>query len=433
MKLNFIYTILILAFVISGLELCAQTSTSSPYSMYGIGELKSRGHGQSRGMGGTGIALGSTSSLNNINPASFQGLDSLSFVLEVGFNGRQSYFTTNAAHQINYNFNFDYLAFAFKGANFWASSFGISPYSTVGNNITIKQHVEGSATDLSTFNFSGTGGLNQVYWANSFKAAKNLSLGINLAYIFGTISQIESITNPAYFPGALQEVNKVYMSNATFNLGFQYTFNPSRDVKATVGGIYSRDLIATFDRIFSLNPSLNMRQIIATIDNMGDSIDRNPPIYKSFTFPENFGIGLAIVYQDKLLITADIQRSLWSQSQSLQTNVKFINSTDYNVGIEFQPSKAYTATFPQRIKYRLGGYHSDTYLKIHGVQLFDEGLTTGVGIPLLGHRIFADMAFSIGKRGFPGKASPDFINEFYQTFMFGISLKDFWFVKRQYN
>ena len=51
--------------------------------------------------------------------------------------------------------------------------------------------VEGTAHQyLETF--SGSGGVNQLYVGASVNILKNLSVGVNAAYLFGNITRIES-------------------------------------------------------------------------------------------------------------------------------------------------------------------------------------------------------------------------------------------------
>ena len=62
----------------------AQNNTSSPYSVYGVGDLSNIAYGRNLGLGGTGLALRSSNSLNLKNPASATAIDSLSVLFETG-------------------------------------------------------------------------------------------------------------------------------------------------------------------------------------------------------------------------------------------------------------------------------------------------------------------------------------------------------------
>lgn len=73
------------------LEICsfAQNNANSPYTMFGVGYIEPGGFGRNKGMGGAGIGLPSENSLNNLNPASYNSLDSLHFYRWYGFSGKE--------------------------------------------------------------------------------------------------------------------------------------------------------------------------------------------------------------------------------------------------------------------------------------------------------------------------------------------------------
>src|SRR4030042_310351 len=158
--------------------------TSSPYSIFGAGQVENSGFGVGKAMGSTGIALKSFNSLNNINPASYGGIDSLSFLFEVGmFAG---YTRSESRKEIQHQFdgNMRYLALGCRVTRWWASSLGIVPFSSGGYRVTSKGNMEGELTPY-TKTYTGEGGLNQFYFSNAFSPIKSLSLGVNASYVFG--------------------------------------------------------------------------------------------------------------------------------------------------------------------------------------------------------------------------------------------------------
>ena len=65
--------------------------------------------------------------------------------------------------------------------------FTLKPFSTVGYNISSRSIINDVGEVDS--NFQGTGGTFDVAWSNSVRY-KNLSLGVNLGYLFGqTVNQ----------------------------------------------------------------------------------------------------------------------------------------------------------------------------------------------------------------------------------------------------
>src|SRR5512137_2724499 len=94
--------------------------TSSPYTIFGAGQAEDNGFGVSKAMGSTGIGLKSVNSLNNVNPASYGGIDSLSFLFEVGLFA--SYTRSESRNEIQHQFdgNMRYLALGCRITPWWA-------------------------------------------------------------------------------------------------------------------------------------------------------------------------------------------------------------------------------------------------------------------------------------------------------------------------
>src|SRR5690606_3925454 len=91
----------------------AQTNTSSPYSQYGLGEIRGEHLPQLRGMGGisTGVrSLGSYYNINSNNPASYSGIRLMA--IDIGVYGNLSTLERDNVKQNNYDFSLGYLSFA---------------------------------------------------------------------------------------------------------------------------------------------------------------------------------------------------------------------------------------------------------------------------------------------------------------------------------
>ena len=98
MKVNKLRKLFLLAVVlIFGVGgILAQTGTSSPYSRFGIGELKNKNvNARLRGMGGLSNAIISNRFVNPSNPASYSGFDSLSFLFNAGLEMNSITYRTN--------------------------------------------------------------------------------------------------------------------------------------------------------------------------------------------------------------------------------------------------------------------------------------------------------------------------------------------------
>ena len=68
------------------LPILAQTGVNSPYSQFGVGELKTfYFHPYTNSMGGLSYTIRKNNIINNSNPASYTAMDSNSFVFDMFF------------------------------------------------------------------------------------------------------------------------------------------------------------------------------------------------------------------------------------------------------------------------------------------------------------------------------------------------------------
>ena len=201
----------------------AQDATRSPYSAYGVGDISNKSFGNGYAMGGSYIALQNDSTpmffINNGNPASYSNVRLTTADLAVNFDRRQLQ-TSTAKQTVNAG-SVGHLALAFPVNKWWGTSVGLMPYSSVGYNVSTNQVI--NTTDTVSVMYSGTGGLNQVYFGNAIKplywvpsvflrskkyehlkqekkdsiinkilkrkqSFQSLSLGANASYMFGNLN-----------------------------------------------------------------------------------------------------------------------------------------------------------------------------------------------------------------------------------------------------
>ena len=106
----------------------AQDNTSSPYSYYGLGEIKFKGTQDSRAMGGLNI-VGDSIHLNLINPASYSKLKLTTFA--VGGTSNINKLKTDSDNEKAQRTTLDYIAVGLPLGKFGVS-FGLTPFSAVG-------------------------------------------------------------------------------------------------------------------------------------------------------------------------------------------------------------------------------------------------------------------------------------------------------------
>ncbi|MFM9469854.1 hypothetical protein ACKI1K_44880, partial [Streptomyces scabiei] len=76
---------------------------------------------------------------------------------------------------------------------FWAVSLGILPFSSVNYSMFGAKTVQGSNQMVPAY-YTGSGGVNNFFFTNSFQAGKHLSLGLQSSFLFGHLNETETIT-----------------------------------------------------------------------------------------------------------------------------------------------------------------------------------------------------------------------------------------------
>ncbi|MFW5821219.1 MAG: hypothetical protein ACOCWA_08010 [Bacteroidota bacterium] len=413
------------------LPLISQVNTYSPYSRFGLGELNKPGFTQNRSMGGTGIALRSNKVINLVNPAAYTALDSLSFVFDFGLTGSSTNYSTSELDSRFNNFNLDHLAIAFTITDWWKASAGVTPFTSVGYNIIDQRNHPDIG--LLDYYFQGNGGLNRFYLGTSVMLFQRLSLGVNLSNLFGFIQNTQSVN----FPGKSYNTEtyadeRLVIRDMVFNLGLQYHEVFQDKFFITLGAIYDpeRKLNASRTSLyqnifpgspFALNDStvFSPEFILEKEDSEGDII-----------YPSRFGTGLSFGIPKKLVISGEYQYQNWSESSIMGESDSLVNSNSMNFGLEYTPDADAFRGYFNRVHYRLGGYYTNSYLRIRGEQLKDYGITFGVGLPFRGTKTTFNLGVVLGQRG---TTDNNLVKENYGIINLSFTLHDFWFFKRKFD
>jgi len=401
--------IFIIVFICSITQFSALFSqtTSSPYSIFGLGYLESSSIGPNKAMGGTGIAFPSEKSINMTNPASYSGLDSLLSIFEIAVFGKYTMFSTEKETQSAVNANLKYITMGFRISPRIATSFGFAPYSSIGYHINTQAPVEGTNFEFLK-SFSGQGGVNQVYLGGSVKVIKNLSLGINAAYLFGDVTHAESSD---VFNYSLKDIT--YVSNFNFNYGLNYHFVVKKwEYYAGLTYNFSKDL----------------RTINETTIETGSTKEvLKSRIYK-YQIPQNMGVGLAI-RKDFFMAGIDFERSNWNGINFNNSHIRTRNSNRYSFGVEF-PSLGIRKGTTRMFLFRFGAEYRESYIVIDNIPINYRAVTFGTGIPLKGAISAINVSFEVGQNG---TIQRDLFRETFFTLHLDMSLRDIWFRKTRYE
>ena len=419
--------ILAVAFFSSAFVATAQVSISSPYSLFGIGNLYGVSSQNNMALGGAATAFSSPFFINPANPASYMAFDSNSFVFDAAFNLRTGTLKTIDASQKTRFGTLSNLYFGLPVTKWWRASLGVMPYSNVGYDMEGSQIVAGVGNQVSVY--KGYGGLNKAYFGSAFSPVKNLSVGFNMSYIFGNIVKEKAKT----FPDSVWFYNTMVRSTArlskvNFDFGMIYrknlkegrffqvglTFNPSQSVDGQ-----SEKITYTYQWNYTED-----------LEEVKDTISSETGNKGVVVLPTAIGAGFMIGSNNRWFATADINYQKWSEFRYLGDNPGLKDNLRISLGGQFRPSAVDMGKYYQRINYRAGFRYEQSYLEINQTRINDYGISFGVGLPMKKSRSTMNIAVEFGTQG---TTQNDLVKENYMRLTIGTALQERWFLKRKFN
>ncbi len=398
----------------------SQTRISSPYSIFGVGELMYNKNIRNLGMGGIGVGVRNNTSVNDINPASYTAADSLSFVFEATLFSHFSRQTTESQSQTGNYTSLGNLSFGFPITRWWAAGFGLKPFSSLGYKIADNQFddILGSTNLI----YEGTGGLNQVFIGQAFRPFGNLSVGANASYIFGSMQHQTTVFSDSLNVFLTSKLNTNQVSGWHLALGMQYEIKPSETSKYTIGLTYSGPASLGVDRtelIQRLLPGTSMPDTISFHNDMsGDLVI--PTSWGAGVFARvnsNWGMGLDLLWQN------------WEAYELFDQSGNLNDTWQLAGGMVHNPSVQTYSSFPRRIEYRAGFRYGQTYYNLHEQAMNEFGISFGVGLPIRRTLSAMNISFEFSQRGDTGN---HLIKENFYRFNIGVNINDRWFLRRRF-
>ena len=408
----------------------AQKSTShSPYSQFGLGQMREDLLPQTRAMGGisTGVrTLNGLPTLNIANPASYSALTKT--VMDAGLYGNFTQLSKQQSSDHTADFAFSHLAIAVPLGKAGGLAFGLLPYSDVGYSAA-------STTAIDTIKYRtfsvGEGGINKAFFGYGVSPFKGLSIGGNVSFLFGNLYDITKVE----FPLALQAYQTQQKTTrnfqgASFDYGIQYSKPIGRKHNLTIG--YSG----------SLNNSITQKttaMVTISEPNFEEGFEAPPldttsigrTISRKINLPLKHNVGITLSKGYNWMLGADFKYADWSKYQTRQGESKLGKSYGFALGGQIKPDPT-SARYLNQVDYRLGFRYNKTALKYHGNQIDDMAVTVGLGLPLpqtnFG-RTFSQINIS-AEFGQQGTIKNNLIRERYININLGFTINDAWFLRR---
>lgn len=414
MRINKLLIITILTF--GSIFSASAQLTTSPYSKFGYGFLNDNATSAQRAMGGVGYAMNSGRQINAMNPASYASIDSLTFLFDMGLNFNTIWSSENGVKSKDYSGGIDYITLQFPVTKYMGVSAGLVPFSSVGYSFG-DEIVHGSNSR------EGIGGINQLYVGVGANVYKNLSVGANISYLFGTIINDAYAYTDHGSTSLFERVMQIRDWRVQF--GAQYSIDFGRKNRGTIGVVYSpgKSLLGkTWGTYYDISAEN------AKPDTVGETRLKN-----KYSLASSLGVGLNWEWNKKLMVEVDYTYEPWKDAKSASIvnentgdvvfeNAQFDNRWKVAAGVQYTPKVR--GNYLQRITYRIGGFYNHDYVLVNGNNLRDYGISAGFGLPAPKSKTVINLGFEWRRR----EAHPaTLIKEDYFNITLGINFNEMWF------
>ena len=424
--------ILIVVLVTISASLVAQRNSSSPYSFFGIGEDVSRTTVEQASMGGIGVALKDVNHLNFINPAANADLRFATYA--IGGEVSLLNISNGTSEDSGNTTSLRYIALGFpigKNAGFTT---GLQPVSNVGYEL-LNTTNDTNGDFLEATRFSGNGGTSRLFGAFGLNVFKDLAVGFEAAFIFGTINN--SISNQRANVSLLTRYEKeTRVRGGQFKLGTQYKrkLNNNLDLNVGLALQLESDLSVTGSEIlysYNFSPFSGLEEPRDTLYNRS--------VNGKLINPVKTIMGIGIGKENKWYagIDYEFQDAFQNQGNLVQgSTYKFESSNRLSLGGYYIPKISSISSYWDRVTYRGGLRFQKTGLLVDGTNsgtnftsIDDFGINLGFGLPMPRQLSSLNLGFEYGQKG---TTNDNLIKESYFNVRLSLSLNSTnWFKKRQ--
>jgi hypothetical protein len=468
-----------------------QKGTHTPYSSFGIGELKGNDYAAFMSMGGVSMAGADSTMINFQNPATYSFIGRFRPIFQVGMNGRFSTFETETDATNQRHFGLNQFALGVPIKKRWGAAVGLKPYAFTGYQISDYQLDGDDTTQLYTS--EGTGGVNNFYFGFGYQPVKHsstkkvlrrmkdstgtytdslivsrshvLSIGANGNYLFGSSSKSNTFQYVSSALGLNSKVNNsLRFKGLVYDIALNYQFRFSsvtekgelaKGNSIAIGASYSPRIgVRAFQDLLSysyitIGGSFNGPELIS------DTIEYITNNEGQVFIPESYKLGIeyrigpkSTTRNAQLRIGADARYQTWSTYDERFEDVAYTNNMkdrlSLALGLEWTPATQRIGRTPyiNLMHYRLGFNYTMTELNVlnnlnNYTNLTSYGMSFGVGLPITitkNSNTNVNLGANFGRLG---TTENGLIRENFIGLFFGLSITpgngDFWFIKRKYD
>lgn len=419
--------------LISTIFTYSQRNTSSPYSIFGVGEEFGTKTVEQFSMGGIGAAFNSDKYLNFVNPAANSNLFYSTYIFGVLNNDLT--IKGSGVEQNTSTTSLSYFGLGIPLSPKVKFLFGMQPTSAVGYSLR-NSIFDADENLIDVTIFSGSGSVNRLYTGFAWKIGKGFSVGGEVDFLFGNV--VNSIFNSRLNVDlSTRNVENTDIRGGSVKLGAHYQNKLKNNVELSVGAtaILENTLTAKGDEF-----------LYSLVLNGDGSESPRDTIFEGrlngqLVRPLKTVLGAGIGKKDSWYagVNYSFQDALRNSGYFNNSNNAFLygKSSSLNVGGFYTPKANSIRSYWQRVTYRIGVKYEETGLLVNGnpgtnsfSAINDFGMSFGLGLPL-GNRVSnINLGAEIGRRG---TLDNGLLQENYFNLRLSLSFNDKWFIKRTFD
>ncbi|MBF4494729.1 aromatic hydrocarbon degradation protein [Flavobacterium sp. JLP] len=401
-------------FILLSLTSFSQSISSSPYSLYGVGSLYESDFGILPSIGSSGMALPSTTFINNLNPASLAYLPLNHFMFDIGGKAIATTYQSGSRTENRNNFQFSHMAFAFPVTKNSGFSVALRPYSSAAFKISNLKLPITNSQEYYYLTAVGSGGLNNFDFSYGYRFGKKFSAGVSGSVLFGN---------------TVDERNFL-ITNTLTTISKKTNYN---GLRATLGAQYKIDSTFTVASTVKLPAQIKASKV-QSVETIADEVTTTVETdvasdVDDYYMPLEIGVGISKRFKNNLNMTFDYEKSLWNNTSQSELYGDFVNQDRFALGFTYS-SKKNVRKYWDRIQYAMGANFDNGYLEVDGKRISNAAISIGLSLPIENTFSTLNISYSYGQKG---RISDNLIKENYHKISLNLSLDGIWFVKRKFE
>lgn len=443
--------ILLVFSTISCFTMWAQTTSSSPYSTTGIGEEGSLPEAQYGGLGNISSLCFDSTLINTYNPSSYSLMSFGQPLFSVGVSSKFSTYSTNAGSFQGKTTGISNITMAIPIGKYFGIALGLKPYTRKGYDLSQRSY---AFDDSTTFNYKGFGSTNLLFVGLAYSIIKNdrsyLSVGFNLGYLFGSVTNQRSSVFDANSPegGVDQTTYRLKSLHYSFGASYQRFLDIDKRKQLFLSAVYTPKISINSFRDYGMYYAQDVTNELAFTDTITYVDNSKGKIV--FPSKQTFGAGYTFTPDTKVSDRQKFQIGVFAEVDLMQwkayaekfdahttTTEIFSNTFTSRLGVQYIPNidptkKSKGIKYFSKMKYRIGGQYGLLPNTMNGRQLKTASATIGFGFPFLSQKTNSSLNVSF-QYGSTGTGNAADLKEKFYSIQFGIivapSSYEKWFKK----